>query len=73
MRMTLNVPDELISAAMKNAEVQNKTAVIVEALKEYVRKKKRERLMALRGKALFYEGFNPELLRDEEDAEISPY
>ena len=49
MRMTLNVPDELITAAMKDAEVQNKTAVIVTALEEYVRKRKRERLIALRG------------------------
>ena len=73
MRMTLNVPDELITAAMKDAEVQNKTAVIVAALEEYVRKKKRERLMALRGKRLFYSGFDPETLRDEEDAEIRPH
>jgi hypothetical protein len=71
MRMTLNVPDELITAAMKDAEVQNKTAVIVTALEEYVRKRKRERLIALRGEKLFYDGFDPESLRDEEDAQTS--
>jgi Arc/MetJ family transcription regulator len=67
MRMTLNLPDELIAEAMKDSEVANKTALIVTALEEYVRKRKVERLIALKGKILFYDGFDPERLRDEGD------
>jgi hypothetical protein len=67
--MTLNLPDGLLSDAMKDSNEPNRTALIVTALQEYVRKKNRERLMDLKGKRLFYDGFDPEALRDEEDAE----
>jgi len=67
MRMTLNLPDALLTEAMKDSAAQNKTALIVAALEEYVRKRRIERLIALKGKNLFYDGFDPERLRDEGD------
>jgi len=65
--MTLNLPDSLIAEAMKDSKAANKTALIVAALEEYVRKRKREGLIALKGKKLFYDGFDPESLRDDGD------
>lgn len=53
MRVTLNLPDELIAEAMRDSEATNKTALIVTALEEYVRKRRVERLIALKGKILF--------------------
>jgi hypothetical protein len=70
MRMTINLPDSLLASVMLEAGELTKTAVIVHALEEYVRKKKRERLISLKGRKLFYEGFDPESLRDDEDAEL---
>jgi hypothetical protein len=67
--MTLNLPDTLLSEAMRNSSVTTKTALIVDALEEYIRKRKRDRLMSLKGKDLFSIGYDPEQLRDEEEAE----
>ena len=50
MRATLNIPDELVKEAQKVTGAKTKTEAIVIALKEVVRKKKIEELLALRGK-----------------------
>jgi hypothetical protein len=50
MRATLNIPDELVKAAQEATGAKTKTEAIVIALKEVVRKKKIEELLALRGK-----------------------
>ena len=42
MRMTLNLPDAILAEAMKNSDAPNKTALIVAALEEYVRKRRIE-------------------------------
>ncbi len=73
MRMTLNLPDELIGAAMEGKGKATKISIIVEALKDYVRHKKREELISLSGKISFVNGFDPEALRDLEEAELGPH
>ncbi|MFZ4617703.1 MAG: type II toxin-antitoxin system VapB family antitoxin [Rectinemataceae bacterium] len=73
MRMTLNLPDELISDAMKGNGTATKTSIIVLALEDYVRRKKCEDLISLRGTIKFYDGFDPETLRDKEEAELGPH
>ena len=73
MRMTMNLPDELISAAMEGAGAATRTSIIVAALEEFVRRKKREELISLRGKIKFSDGFDPEALRDMEEAELGPH
>jgi Arc/MetJ family transcription regulator len=50
MRATLNIPDELVNEAQKATGAKTKTETIVIALKEVVRKKRIEELLALRGK-----------------------
>jgi Arc/MetJ family transcription regulator len=50
MRTTLNVDDDTLRAAMRYAEGKTKTEVINEALRRFVRAKRRRQLLELRGK-----------------------
>ena len=49
MRTTLNIDDEALQAAMKLAQGRTKTEVINEALRRFVRAKKRLQLLQLQG------------------------
>ena len=49
MKTTLNLPDDLLSQAMKTAKCKTKTAVIVRALEQLVRSEKLAALRASRG------------------------
>lgn len=73
MRMTMNLPDALVAEAMRDAGTATKTAIIVAALEDYVRRRKREELISMKGKILFYDGFDPETLRDMENDELGDY
>jgi Arc/MetJ family transcription regulator len=50
MRTTLDLPEDLLSEAMKAAGLQTKTAVIIEALKELIRKQTISGIKAFKGK-----------------------
>lgn len=50
MRATLNIPDELISEVQRLSGQKSKTGAIVTVMQEYVRRRKMEDLLALRGK-----------------------
>ena len=50
MRTTLNIDDEALQAAMKFSEGRTKTEVINEALRRFVRAKRRRQLLQLQGK-----------------------
>ena len=50
MRTTLNIDDEALQAAMSFSEGRTKTEVINEALRRFVRAKRRRRLLRLQGK-----------------------
>ncbi len=50
MRTTLNIDDEALQAAMSFSEGRTKTEVINEALRRFVRAKRRRQLLQLRGK-----------------------
>lgn len=50
MRTTLNIDDEALQAAMSFSEGRTKTEVINEALRRFVRAKRRRRLLQLQGK-----------------------
>ena len=50
MRATLNIPDELISEVQRLSGQKSKTGAIVTVMEEYVRRRKMEDLLALRGK-----------------------
>ncbi len=50
MRATLNIPDELIDEVQRLSGQKSKTGAIVAVMEEYVRRRKMEDLLALRGK-----------------------
>lgn len=50
MRATINIPDKLIDEVQSISGEKTKTKAIVSAMKEFVRRKKIEKLIALRGK-----------------------
>ncbi|MBI4607815.1 MAG: type II toxin-antitoxin system VapB family antitoxin [Candidatus Rokubacteria bacterium] len=53
MRTTVNLPDDLLTEAMKLSQEKTRTATIVAALREYIRARRVERLIARRGKLEF--------------------
>ena len=50
MRTTLNIDDEALRDAMELADGRTKTEVVNEALRRFVRAKRRRRLLELQGK-----------------------
>jgi metal-responsive CopG/Arc/MetJ family transcriptional regulator len=50
MRTTLNIPDELIRELHRFSNEKSKTKAISTAIKDYIRRKKIEHLLALHGK-----------------------
>lgn len=50
MRATLNIPDQLIDEVQRLSGQKSKTQAIVTVMEDYVRRKKMEDLLALRGK-----------------------
>ena len=50
MRATLNIPDDLINEVQRLSGQKTKTQAIVTVMEDYVRRKKMEDLLALRGK-----------------------
>ena len=50
MRATLNIPDELISEVQELSGQKSKTKAIITALRDYIKRSKREKLLALKGK-----------------------
>ena len=50
MRTTLNIDDEALQAAMRFSEGRTKTEVINEALRRFVRAKRRRQLLQMQGK-----------------------
>jgi len=50
MRMTLNLPDDLMNELIKTTGVKNKTYLIRTSLEEMLKKAKRDKLLELRGK-----------------------
>jgi metal-responsive CopG/Arc/MetJ family transcriptional regulator len=50
MRATLNIPDDLLSEVQKIAGEKSKTKAIIIAMREFIKEKKLEKLLALKGK-----------------------
>lgn len=50
MRATLNIPDELIREVQAISGEKSKTKAIITVMEAYVKQKKMEQLLALRGK-----------------------
>lgn len=50
MRATLNIPDDLMSEVLKLSGEKSKTKAIVTVMEKFVRDKKIQKLLSLRGK-----------------------
>ncbi len=50
MRVTLNIPDDLIDEAQRLSGQKTRTRTIVMVMEDYARRRKLEDLLALRGK-----------------------
>ncbi len=50
MRTTLDLPEKLVKEAMKASQQRSKTATIIVALQDLVRKNRLQQLKAFRGK-----------------------
>jgi Arc/MetJ family transcription regulator len=50
MRTTLDLPDDLLSEAMRLSKVKTKTGAVVLSLQELINRRKIERLRKLKGK-----------------------
>lgn len=50
MRTTLDLPEELLTEAMKTTQIQTKTKVIITALEELIRKSKISEIKRYKGK-----------------------
>jgi hypothetical protein len=53
MKTTLNIPDDLVNKTMRLSGSKTKTAAIVTAMKEYIRRKKLEQIVELEGTLQF--------------------
>ena len=56
MRTTLNIDDEMLRIVQEETGARTKTQAVHEALKDYVRRKKIEKLIQLQGKVQFSVG-----------------
>ena len=50
MRATLNIPDELITEVQNITGAKSKTKAVVTAMQEFIRKKRMEQLLSLKGR-----------------------
>ncbi len=53
MKTTLNLPENLVKRTMKLSGSKTKTAAIITAMEEYLRRKKLEGILRLQGKLQF--------------------
>jgi len=49
MRTTINIPDEFINEIFALSEAVSKTSAVNKALEDWIKNKKRQKLLALRG------------------------
>jgi len=67
MRTNIDINEKLLQEAFSVSRARSKKDLIHEALREYVRLKKRKDLTELAGTIEFYEGYNHKELRKTRD------
>lgn len=67
MRTNIDIDEELLEEAFSVSRVRSKKDLIHDALREYIRLKKRKDLTELAGTIEFYEGYNHKGLRKTRD------
>lgn len=64
MRTNIDIDDSLLEEAFSVSKVRTKKELIHEALREYIKLKKRKNLTELAGSIEFYEGYDYKKLRE---------
>lgn len=64
MRTNIDIDDSLLEEAFSVSKVRTKKELIHEALREYIKLKKRKDLTELSGSIEFYEGYDYKKLRE---------
>jgi Arc/MetJ family transcription regulator len=64
MRTNIDIDDSLLEEAFSVSKVRTKKELIHEALREYIKLKKRKDLTELAGSIEFYEGYDYKKLRE---------
>jgi Arc/MetJ family transcription regulator len=64
MRTNIDIDDDLLAQAFSVSRLRTKKELIHEALREYIRLKKRKDLTELSGFIQFHEGFDHKKLRE---------
>jgi Arc/MetJ family transcription regulator len=67
MRTNIDINDELLEEAFSVSQARSKKDLIHDALREYIRLRKRKDLTELAGTVEFYEGYNHKALRKTKD------
>ena len=67
MRTNIDINEELLEEAFSVSQARSKKDLIHDALREYIRLKKRKDLTELAGTIEFYEGYNHKELRKTRD------
>ena len=67
MRTNIDINDKLLKEAFSVSQARSKKDLIHDALREYIRLKKRKDLTELAGSIEFYEGYNHKELRKIRD------
>ncbi len=67
MRTNIDINEKLLEEAFSVSQVRSKKDLIHDALREYIRLKKRKDLTELAGTIEFYEGYNYKELRKTGD------
>ncbi len=55
MKATVNIPDSLIQEAMRRSSAATRTRVVIEALEEYVRRRRVNALLELEGRIGYWD------------------
>ncbi len=53
MKTTLNIPEDLVKKTMRLSKSKTKTEAIITAMEEYIRRKKLEDIIGMKGKLRF--------------------
>ncbi len=73
MRTTMNIPDDLLKDVMEISGAKNRTEAVKQALSDYARRLRRDKIKKLRGQKLIDDDFDVMHLREveKEEYEIS--
>lgn len=65
MRTNIKIDDNLMNEAFRVSNLQTKTEIVHQAIKEFIQKRKKKDLSELAGKITFFEDYDYKTMRQE--------